>query len=555
MEETIESKEIKKVYIMSADFFSAPNFIERFKQQLAIFRNRIRKEEKEVIKEELNIFFSACMHNQSDEKLKIEMHLEYAETLNFYAQQYQSKQTYLNIINSFEIPQFKQQAFSRFPVKLNLTYAGTLVMYYNTIKFDEPLFSFDKTELLIKAKFLLWKTYIQHIEKKNTLSNVDLSQCLFLLSISLTELSRWTEPLYYLNESKKYLRHYPNIEYSRALLLEAIKDKSCLIFNSLLFLQIIDSCVEASNLPHILTEQKTQLKKMELYCRKLLKEQKHTIKFLRKHKANATKSFNKYNSYKKFCLENQLFLNEHSFYCNCVQSTRDTLIIETNHPHTKMEWVKQFNSLLDIFIYDFITARHNYYHSLDSISIPSFRIKGIKRGNESEGIKNALLKNSFKTLYSILDQIAHGIFQVLEIDYESKLKAEFPEEKTRPKIYFLNMWDSTLKLFEEKHFADNFYLISLYSISRDLNRSDYAALEGFRKLRNAMEHKILRIVNTKEELKQLTKGEEGCTMQELLEKTKVLMMLTKSAIYSFTYLVRRQSKNKETIQLNSIDKN
>ncbi|CAG0995466.1 hypothetical protein FLAV_02557 [Flavobacteriales bacterium] len=541
--EVINTNDIKEIYLIPVDFFNPKNFIERYKKELAIFRRRIREEDKEKVKGALNTFYIACINSQLDEKIKLEIHLGFFDTLNFYAQQYSSKQTYQNIISAFEKPELKSKLFSKHTAKSSIIYAETLLMYHNLLKSEEPFFSFDKTELLIKAKSYLWKVYIQYLENKNPLNQADLSHCLTLLSLGLTELSRWFEPLYYLNVAKENLQHNPNIEYTRALLLEAVKEKTCLSFNGLLLLKIIDSCMEAKKLPQILTEQKKQLIKTESECRKNIKDYNLDIKNLRKHKAKVSKSIIRYNAYKKFCVDSQLFINEHSFYCKCNKATSDDLQIETNHEHTKIDWVKQFHTILDVSIYDFIVARHNYYYSLAETKISTFQINGVKRINSNDGIKNALLKNSFKTLYSILDQIAHGIFQVLNIDYQSKLKIKFPDEKERPKIYFLNMWDKELALFDKKHFEDNFYLISLYSISRDLSKSDYAALSNFRKLRNAMEHNVLHIVKSDKEVSHYKSlGEEVCTKEELIEKTKILMLLTKSAIFSFTYLIRRQSK-------------
>lgn len=549
MGKELNTKNIEEIYLFPVDFFSAPNFLERYKQQIELFKRTIRVEEKEKVKNSLNAFYIACINSQQDENVKLEIHLLFFGTLNIYAQHYNSAETYRNIIKAFETKELKDKLFSKFPINAKMAYAETLFFYYNLIKHEEPLFSFEKIDLIIKAKSYLWKLYIHHIEKKNVLNKADLSHCLTLLSGSLTELSRWVEPLHYLNEAKSYLLNNPNIEYTRALLLDAIKQKTCLSFNGQLILKIIDSCMEASKFPNIMKEQKQQLKEIEKECRTFLSQQKPTIKILRNHKYKTTKIFNNYNPYKKFCAVNQLFLNEHSFFCNCDRSTRDDLQIQTNHNHTKIEWTKQFEIQIDILVHDFIVARHNYYYSLDNNKITSFRGNSTKRNNSNDGIKNALLKNSFKTFYSLLDQIAHGIFHVLDIDYESKLKEQFTKDQgIPPKLYFLNMWD--FKLFDEKHFADNFYLISLYSIAQDLNRSKYAALKEFKTIRNAMEHKILHITQEANTTSRFFSDDSVCTKEELVEKTKILMMLTKSAIYSFTYLIRKQSKYKEKESVN-----
>lgn len=539
MEETQE----RKVFIFPHDFFIEPNFVSRLKDELAVIRQRIRLEEKEQVKKYINAFYFACIDTIKDENIRLEIHLSFLELLNTYAHQYDSEQTYKNIIDKFEQPDFKHKVFAKFSVRAKIVYAETLFMYYNLIKFEEPLFSKEKTELLIKAKSYLWKIYIQHIERKKVLDEQHLSHCLTLLSGSLTELSRWFEPLYYLNIAKAHLPQNPNIEYLRAFLLEAIKLKTGLSFNGLLILKIIDSCIEVIKFPHIRKEQKDQLIELERLCRKFLFEKKMPIKKLREHKLKSKQFYNSLNPFKKFCLDNQLFLNEHSFFCNCTKSTRDNIRIQTKFKTKNEEWTEQFEGLIDILVSDFIVARHNYYYSQEDVLAPSLRINTIKRPNAKEGVNNALLKNAFKTFYSLLDQIAFGILKVFDIDYKSKLKELYPETSLKTNVYFLNLWD--FNFFDDEHFANNFYLTSLYSIAQDLNKSDYAALTEFKALRNAMEHKIFRIVPSIDTNSIRNKDEMVCTKEELLEKAKILMMLTKSAIYSFVYLIRKEAKYRE----------
>lgn len=541
MENNFNPDEVKAVYLIPESFFTDPNFLERCKQQLSLFRRQIETLPKEEVKGSINVFTVACLGSPLiDDNTKLELRLMIFETLNYYAQQYQNAVTFQNIIREFENKDFKEKLFGKFPVASKLICAETLFQYYNLIKHQPPLFSLEKTELIIKAKSYLWKIYIHSIEKKITISNANLSHCLTLLAGCLTELSRWFEPLYLLNIAKSNLSHNPNIEYLRAFLLQAIKEKTCLDYNYLLLLKIIDSCKENIKQSHSLSQQKNQMIELETECRTFLKSKKVVIEKLRKHKNNVVKSYKNYNPYRKFCLENQLYLNEHSFFCNCSKATRDNIVIKTNHTHTTIEWVAKFEKQIDLLASDFIVGRQNYYNSLDATKIPHFRVNAIKRNDSNQNIKIALLKNSFKTFYSILDQISYGIFKVLEIDFEKKLKEQDKEKKGIPKLYFLKMWD--YELFEENHFENNFYLTSLYSIAKDLDKTDYAALKEFKEIRNAIEHKILFIVENEKQKKEYAKTDLVFTKEEILEKTRILMILTKSAIFSFTYLIRRQSK-------------
>ena len=423
------------------EFFKFDGIIDRCKNELGLFRERIRNEEREKVKDSLNAFHMAFMNSDLPEGIKLEIYLLFLDTLSFYGQQYSNKQTYLNILKSFEEGQYKEKLFSKFPVKSKMVYAETLFRYYTLVKNDEPIFSFEKTDLLIKSKSYLWKVYIHHIDGKNKLSKIDLSHCLTLLAGSLAELSRWFEPLRCLDEAKSQLQHNPNVEYMRAIILDSFKQKTCVNYNGQLLLKIIDSCMESVKFPRIAKEQKEQLRGIETESRAFLLKHKKSIKNLRTHKSKVSKSFNKYRDFKKYCSVNHLFLSEHSHYCNCGQSTKDDFKIKTDHNHTKIEWVNRFEKFIDLLVADFVIARHNYYYSLNDVAIPFFKARNIGRHDSVKSVKNALLKNSFKTLYSLLDQIGHGVFQVMEIDHESKMKLKFPDEESRPKLYFLNMWD------------------------------------------------------------------------------------------------------------------
>lgn len=481
-EENIIPKKIKKVFLIPNSFFIEPDYKNRFDKEIKKLRNRINIDEKEKIKDDLNFFYFACINSITDKKLKLYIHLEFLETLNIYAQKFSSKETYQNIISVFENKDLKNDIFSKYPTESKLVYATSLFQYYNLIKNDKPFYSETKTELLLKSKYYLWKIYISHIEGYAKINNKELSHILTILAGCLAELSRWFEPLYFLNIAKENLKTNPNVEYLRALLLDAIKDKTCLNYNELLLLKIIDSSNESIKYPNILLQQKEQLEKIKKNCGKILKVRDKSIHELRIHKNKISDNFNKYNDYKKFCIENQLFLNEHSFFCNCTEATKDNISVKTNHTHTSNEWSKQYETLIDIITFDFIVARKNYYDSFDSKKITNFRIKQIARNKTTKNIKNALLKSSFKAIYSILDQISFGIFKVYNIDYEKILKKKYGDNI--PKLTFLNMWEH--ELFTSEDFENNYYLISLQSISKDLDRTPYSALKKFKDIRNAL---------------------------------------------------------------------
>jgi hypothetical protein len=529
---------IKGIYLIK-DFFMEDGFKERLAKEFQTFRLKIHRSEREQVKAELNAFYLVCLDQIDNKDMILEVHLFMFELLNEYARKYNSVETLQNIISKIEKSGLKSELFGKHPYRSKYIYANTLFTLYDLKKIENKGdFSKENIEMLLKSKYYLLKIYSQFIDKKISINKNQLEACLVLLSGCLTQLSRWFDPIYYLNiAAKSQLTDNPNIDYVLALNLEALKEKTCLNYNGLLILKIIDKCNSVIKNSHGHVKQKSQLEELKKSCKLYLKESDQKITELRKHKNKTQKSFIKYNDYKKFCIENQLFLNEHSFFCNCDHSTRDNLKIKTNHGHTHMDWVKEFEDILDIISFDYINARHNYYKSLNNTKLDGYYNTGIKRSSTINNLKKSLLKNSFKLCYSILDQIAYGIIKALDVKYESILLSKYGEKSKIPKLYFLNMWDEPL--FSDEQFNANFYLISLYSIAKDLDRTEYSALSDFKLIRNSMEHRILHITNDEINGK---KYPDTYSKDELTRKTELLLILTKSCIYTFTNLIRRQSK-------------
>lgn len=539
MSETLLPENIKKVILFPVDFFTAPNFIQRFNQQIQVFKQRIKTEEREKVKDDLNVFYMVCIKSIKDEQTQLQIHLSIFETLSTYAFHYESAETYKNVIGAFENNNLKPKLFSKFPFKSKFLYSETLFQYYNFMYSKEQSFSRENIELLLKAKYNLLRIYTQKLENRISVSNSDLSHTLTILSGCLSQLSRWFEPIYYLNIAKKEFPNNPNIDYLSALNLQTTINKTCLDYGGQSLLKIIDCCSAVIKNKAAMSQQKEQMRGIKTECLGILRKHKISVQKLRKHKQKYLQSYKKMNAYKKYCYDNQLFLNEHSFFCNCSLSTRDNIEIKTKHAHTMIQWVKQFEKVVDVLVYEFIVARRNFYFSLENTKIDNYDINSIKRSSPTENIKNVLLTNAFKSCYSILDKISFGIFQVMEIDFEKELSKKFEKGK-EPKLYFLNMWE--YELFNDTHFQNNFYLISLFSIAKDLDRTDFSALGKFKTIRNALEHKILYI---KDDRQAYCETDIVYSKEELTEKTKLLLILTKSAILSFTYLIRNQSKKIE----------
>jgi hypothetical protein len=529
--------------IFEESYFTAPDFLKRFDGDIRVIRNLIiSRQDREAIKKILNQFMIACFEMKTDRATRIYLHLEFYVTLAYYGDAYSSVETFQNIIQDIEKPERKALLFGNSPGRANIVYGDVLLKYYGLMNDNNGgWYTEEAFEIIAKAKYYVLKAYIQFIDGSNDLRQEDQSYCLVMLAACFMHLSRWFEPIYYTGLLKARDDMDPNYEYIVARNLEALKEKTCLDYNGQLLLRIMDCCNGLKNHPHIDERRKLQAVEMYEKCKNDIRRANLSVERLKKHQVKVENDRKKTNPYFIFCEGNQLFLNEHSLFCPCGRSIGDTLKIRTHHPHTQMEWVLKFELLLDLLMADFSVARRQLFDSQQEKKPASFYVRENRKPNAQQYKKDALLKDAFKLCYSILDKVCYGIFEVMGINIEDYLKSMKQKEgKQAPKLYFLNMWE--LYHFEEQDFRKNLYLISLLSIARDLDRTDYSALQSFKKYRNAMEHNFLFISESDIKAPKGVAGGLTVNRQSLVAKTKLLMVLTKSAIFSFAYLVRRQSK-------------
>ena len=522
------------LYLLPHEFFTAPNFINRFAIELQGFIKKIGVDEREDIKNSINAFYAICDKLIQSKKDRITAQQLFLETFLKYASHYDSSETYQNIIKHYEGSEFKGGLFSKLPYQANYTYAAALFSFYQLSKKDDGSNYNELTDYLLKAKYRLIGIYSQFISGKIKLKDKEIGNCLSLLAAILAELSRWFEPIYYLEKLEKLQIYTPNMRYVSVLNMDSLRDKTCLNYNGLLILKVIDDCNLILSDPNVIENQKTQILTLKLEYRSELRKHNLKISELRKHKRDNAKEIKKHKGIVKYFVDNDLYLTEHAFYCKCKKATIDNLSIKTSHAHTQSRWCEEYQKALESLKTDFITARNNLYYSLDEVSLGN-HLKGIsKKAINIVDFKNSLLSLSFKTCYSILDKIGAEIFKALGIETNKKLS----KENKVINIYFLNMWD--LELITNAHYHDNFYLISLRSIAKDLNYSDYSALQGFKFIRNKLEHGSLKIIQDEKNLHR--PKEINCFFKkDLIEKTLLLLMLTKSALITFTYFLRRQS--------------
>jgi len=437
-------------------------------------------------------YYSDILAQKIPDEIVPLVYLQYFEILNEYAQKFESLETYENILKAYKDIKISNIVFDGYPIRSKLVRATTQFMYYNLIKqnaTDSQLRSKTFIKPILEAKSDLTEVYNAYLEDDDLINDGQLSRCLISLGGCLAMLSRWYEAIYYLNLAQKVDADDVNVYFLKASVLDRVEKNTCSDYNGLLLLEVIDSAKKVYDSKYYFEETKSNYRRLAKEKRNKLAQHGVSIRELRKHKIEAFEEADSYNAYLSFCLKNELFMTEHSIYCKCKRAIRDDITIETDHGHTKIPYLTPYEEILDTLSFDFIQARKNYFHSLDTTKLKGFNLHKIRRENTVEKMKIAMIKDSFEACYSIMDTIAIAILKALEIDY-TKLRTK-KNKKRAPNIYFTSMW--TLPLFEKHHFDDNYYLQTLYSISQELSNESYSGLKTYNKIKNAIEHKIFHL--------------------------------------------------------------
>ncbi|MBP9188731.1 MAG: hypothetical protein KBF51_04280 [Chitinophagales bacterium] len=335
--EPFKNEEKVNLYFLSHDFFSAPDFIKRFNFQTQDFIKRIKIDERNEIRTSINVFYSMCNHLIIEKKDKIFAQQMFLEIFSIYANHFESKETFQYIINYYENGPLKSEIFGKFPYKAKYIYSAALFNFYQLSKTDNFNYK-DLANILLKAKHRLLNIYTHFIDKKLKLTDKELGECLTLLSGTLAELSRWFEPIYYTEELEKINVNNSNSLYISIITLDAFKEKTCLSYNGLLLLKILEKCKDFLKDPKITNDQKIQIQSLKSQYLKELKKHKLKLGDLKKHKQENAKETEKFKGIVKYFVDNNLYLTEHAFYCNCKKATIDDLSITTNHSHTRLKW-------------------------------------------------------------------------------------------------------------------------------------------------------------------------------------------------------------------------
>lgn len=423
-----------------------------------------------------------------------------------------------------------------------------LVHFNNELKVNENYqYSFDNIEPLLKAKYFLFKLYNYLIEEKLQLkTKVEATVMSNLISV-LIFLNRWNEPFFILDRQTVISEYSPGfLNYLKAHTLNEIAWHTCCTIYPAMTYEIKRFIKEATVIKELEDDWREDLLKVNKDVDEIIKKNEFNLEEFEKNYGNTKKALDEHNGYRKWVLKNHFALCEHAMYCFCGNSKADDLKIKSNHEHTKILWVEQFEILLDKIKGEYNLARYFLYMSEDDSRILYKREDELEMSVSSYKLLNNstsdFLIQAFKSAYSILDKIARGIDVALEINYGGN-------------IYFHDCWERVKSRCQN---TPNRYLYSLYSIARDLelrDKSKYSAFKEYRKWRNLIEHEYLFLVNNStrvEDVKvQYPIIKEVIRIDEFRKKTEYFLQLCRSAIFSFTFFIRRESKQRTKVAKDS----
>lgn len=247
-----------------------------------------------------------------------------------------------------------------------------------------------------------------------------------------------------------------------------------------------------------------------------------TDTILEKNRVEEKEDFDKHTEYRKFVLLNDLSLSEHSLYCKCRDASSDNLMIGTLGGSSHLGKPTSFpilDGLVNRLISEFSFSRLLYFHYISGISLTADDVQFSSVSNSDlTGYQIEQLRTSYRIAYGILDKIKNGVSILFETD-SSKSKTS----------YFEDYFDKCKAELDSKR---NRHLTALYSLALDLNRQ-HGSFKHFKEFRNEMEHGFLAVNESSTQT-----GLIRMSQEEIKQLTFDLLKLTRSAIFSFVFLVR-----------------
>ncbi|MCL1038034.1 hypothetical protein L2750_12830 [Shewanella submarina] len=400
--------------------------------------------------------------------------------------------------------------------------------------------NFNNIEPRIRLKKLHWKSYCAN--------KVDVElprlQTLVNLAIELKTQFRFTEALEWVNQVLIFSEYIPEAYIARS---EIIKDLSFASnhLSERMLLDIKDGYQRALNIPNIREGLKSVAENGLDWTLNQLEEfddADSTSEDADKHQTEH--EFSQLSDYRKFCIFSNLTLSEHALYCQCAGSSKDDLTVCATIG-LYGDRVIPMEFVVNRIKSEFSFARNLYFECVTLQDKPKLaeELFLLELGNnEYLGLEAEKLRTIYRLCFGILDKIAVAISNFFEIP-----KITTGKKKRAVKVDFLNVWN--LDLDNRREFFNEFKnpgLVALYSISSDLNDRKQGEWDSLKAVRNALEHNFLVIREGESDIDSygiydyFAEDIKIIDEQEFISGLKILLSLTRSAIFSFTYAVRYQ---------------
>ncbi len=395
-------------------------------------------------------------------------------------------------------------------------------------------YSYDGIEPLLKAKYYLFKLYNLLVEGKIIFDVKTESKFIADLVTILVLLSRWNEPFFILSKRKVVSKYNPEfVSYLKAHTLNEIAHFTCCTIYPVMTYEMKKFIGQAKTSSENDRVWVTQLQKLEQEVDEIIEKNPFNIEEFRNQEQEFIKQIDDHNAYRKWVLENHVSLCEHAVYCFCSLSKADDLTIRSKHVHTEIEWVDKFEMLLDKLKGEYNLARYFLYLAEDDSRLHYNRNDEIKGFVDESHLLNTscsdYLIQSFKSAYSILDKIARAVYLALDIEQKD--------------IYFHKCWK---RIRTDRIENTNRYLFALYSIACDLSEtSKFSAFKEYKEWRNLIEHEFFFLSNETQVLAYSKDVKhKSINVSEFKEKSYYMLQLCRTAIFSFAFFIRHESKKR-----------
>lgn len=414
---------------------------------------------------------------------------------------------------------------SAYATKYDITYIkneiakGKTVITYDTINSI-----YDVKDILQPAITNYWKS-LKLCSDTNESYNITNN-----LANTLSRMGRYIESLTFLNDNvianpNKYQSYASWADHLKSLYSNG-RIPTTLSF----YIELSDKYSNA--LKHTLFEHQDQSLNEHLeFCKYMIKQHGHNFsdELIKQNKEEVLVDFKNMDAYRQYGLQNQLSLNEHSLYCFCRESKVDNLRIglASGSLHvSEQKTIAVLDNLVNRIVSEYAYARLLYYkYKMESITdINDVEFSDISDAQDTFGYTIETIRNSYKCSYSILDKIANGVLLLFGIE---KRKRTYFED-------FFGVYKDELER------VSNIHLAALYSMSLDLSSNvesnTVGSLGYFKVVRNEMEHGLFKISSMPTEL-----DNYSMNTTDFEKLSFELLRLTRSAIFSFVHLIRKES--------------